>query len=153
MLNGNFDPHMTDPRVSAMRYEQARPFHPQRLHEVLDERIDSGHCGTIIRSSGFCRLATRPGVTAHWDHVGSMIAFSPLARDGEQHPDDEPLALGQDLIVIGLDVDAVALRAALDSAALTDDELLAGPEVWAQFSDPFPAWDLADSGAEGASEG
>lgn len=152
MLNGKFDPHMTDPRVSAVRYEQARPFHPKRLKKALNEQIDSGDCGTIIRSSGFCRLATRPGVTAHWDQVGRMISFSPLTRDNDRLPDDEPLALGQDLIFIGLDVQKDALISALDGATLTDEELLAGPDSWARFPDPFPAWDLADRSLDGSTD-
>jgi G3E family GTPase len=154
MLNGTFDPHMTDPRVSAVRYEQARPFHPERLQRVLDEQIERGECGTIVRSSGFCRLATRPGVTAHWDHVGTMISFSPLTRDhdNDREGDDEPLALGQDLIFIGLDVKNDALVAALDEAVLTDDELLAGPKAWQKFSDPFPAWHTVARGAEDPAE-
>jgi G3E family GTPase len=116
MLNGTFDPHMTDARVSAVRYEQARPFHPKRLQGVLNERFDSGECGTIVRSSGFCRLATRPGITAHWNHVGTMISFSPLAHDDERH---------------------------------ADDELLAGPQAWLAFADPFPVWHPAARGAVG----
>jgi G3E family GTPase len=149
MLNGTFDPHMTDPRVSAVRYEQARPFHPKRLQGVLNGRFDSGECGTIVRSSGFCRLATRPGITAHWNHVGTMISFSPLVHDDERHPDDELLALGQDLIFIGLDLKTEALIAALDDAVLTDGELLAGPQAWLAFADPFPVWHPAARGAEG----
>lgn len=152
MLNGSFDPHMTDSRVSAVRYEQTRPFHPERLRQALDDQIDSGTCGTIIRSSGFCRLATRPGVTARWDHVGHMISFAPLVRDSEQLPDDEPLALGQDLIFIGLDVQNDALISALDAAALTDDELIAGPGSWTRFADPFPAWELADRSSDGSAD-
>ena len=33
---------------------------------------------------------------------------------------------------------------AFDDAALTDDELAAGPAVWSQFHDPFPARPTAD---------
>ena len=152
MLNGTFDPHMTDPRVSAVRYEQARPFHPERLQRVLDEKLDGKECGTIVRSSGFCRFATRPGITAHWDHVGTMISFSHLTLDHDREADDEPLALGQDLIFIGLDVKNDALVAALDEAVLTDDELLAGPKAWQKFSDPFPAWHTVARGAEDPAE-
>ena len=143
LLNGAFDPHMTDRRVSALRWEQARPLHPERLQRLLDDRIEPGHFGTIVRSAGFCRLATRPGVTAHWDHVGRMIALAPLAVDGALDAEHEPLALGQDLALIGLDLDHAGLLAALDAVALTDDELLAGPEAWAAFRDPFPTWPVA----------
>lgn len=143
LLNGVYDPHMTDRRVSALRWEQARPLHPERVQRLLDDRIEPGEFGTIVRSAGFCRFATRPGITALWDHVGRTISLSPLAQDGTLAPDDEPLALGQDLAIIGLDLDHAGLRAAFDAAALTDEELLAGPETWAGFRDPFPVWPSA----------
>lgn len=63
VLNGEFAPHMTDPQVSAVRYEQVRPLHPGRLMAVLD-RIEAGDFGMLVRSAGFCRLATRPHVVA-----------------------------------------------------------------------------------------
>lgn len=143
VLNGDFDPHMTAPRVTSLHYEQLRPLHPERLASALT-RIEEGRFGTVIRSAGFCRLATRPGVTASWDHVGRMISFAPLANDGDG---DELLALGQDLAVVGLDLDVAALSSALDAAALSDDELAAGPVSWLGFSDPFPAWELQDDEA------
>lgn len=62
LLNGSHDPHMTDPRVTAFRYENVRPLHPARLGALLD------------------------------------------------------------------------------GAALTDEELAAGPAEWVRFADPFPAW-------------
>ena len=145
LLNGEHDPHMTDRRVSAVRYEQARPFHPSRLREVLDERVEAGEFGTVIRSAGLCRLATRPGVIGEWQHVGRMLSLEPLTTampdaSGGGAEDHELLALGQDLAVIGLDLDAGGLTRALDRAALTDAEFAAGPSAWARYPDPFPAW-------------
>ena len=152
ILNGDHAPHMTDPRVSAFRYEQLRPFHPMRLQRVLDDRIEPGEFGTVVRSAGMCRLATRPRVIAEWEHVGRMLSIEPLALDApDEGADDgsgedarerehEVLALGQDLAFIGLDLDAAALTEALDAAALTDDELRAGPAEWRRYPDPFPAW-------------
>lgn len=138
LLNGNSDPHMTDPRVSALRYEQLRPLHPLRLKSLLDGRIEARGFGHVVRSSGFCRLATRPQHTLQWDHVGRTIAFHLAAIDDGVNSGSELLAVGQDLAFIGLDLDHEALRQALDEAALTDEELAAGPTAWAQFVDPFP---------------
>lgn len=144
LLNDEHDPYMTDPRVGALHYENVRPLHPERLARLLDDRVEKGEFGTVLRSAGFCRFATRSHVTARWNHVGRMIAFSPLARDEDLGEQDELLALGQDLGIIGLDLDVPALTAALDDAALTDDELAAGPTAWAEFRDPFPAWPTVD---------
>lgn len=140
LLNGSHDPHMTDPRVTAFRYENVRPLHPGRLGALLDERIEPGEFGALIRSMGFCRLATRPQVVAEWNHVGAMISFDPLGRDDALRDDEEMLAVGQDIGLIGLDLDVGALTRALDEAALTDAELAAGPAEWANYADPFPAW-------------
>lgn len=145
LLNGDFNPHMTDRRITGLRYEHLRPLHPERLQTLLDDRIEQGEFGTVLRSAGFCHFATRPGIVGEWNHVGSMISFEPLALAARHHDADEVLAIGQDLAIIGLDLDVTALTAALDDAALTDDEFATGPEAWAKFPDPYPAWDTADA--------
>lgn len=140
VLNGGPRPHMTDPGVSAFRYENIRPWHPERLHHVLDERIEPGEFGTVVRSAGFCRFATRPRIVGQWDHVGRMISFDPLGTDDAVDEGEDLLSVGQELAVIGLDLDRRALAAALDEAVLTDAELAEGPEAWLRYPDPFPAW-------------
>ncbi|WP_102192958.1 GTP-binding protein [Microbacterium aurantiacum] len=134
-LNDEHDPYMTDPRVTTLRYEQQRPFHPARLSAALND-IDAGAYGTVLRSAGFCRLATRPGILARWDHVGSAIWIDPLSSD------IETATTAQDISLTGLNLDPGGLRRALDVAALTDDELTAGPAAWRRFADPLPAWPL-----------
>lgn len=138
ILNEDFDPHLTDPRVSSFRYEQLRPMHPGRLSALLDGGFARGAFGSVIRSAGFCRLASRPRVTAKWEHVGQMFSMHPLIADDEYEDDDEMLGFGQDIAFTGIDLDRPGLAAALDAAALTDAEFAAGPEVWAGFADPFP---------------
>lgn len=148
LINDRFDPHMTDPRVTAFRYESVRPLHPGRLQVLLDERIEPGEFGRVVRSSGFCRFATRPYRLARWDHVGRMISFAPMPDDDVAGPDEEVVALGQDLGIIGVDLDRARLVEALDGVALTDEELIAGPQVWSSFLDPFPAWPTVAGRAE-----
>lgn len=79
VLNGAFEPHMTDDRVSAFHYQRVGAFHPGRLQAVLDERVERGEFGQVLRSSGFCSFATRPDRLARWSHVGAMIDFDPVA--------------------------------------------------------------------------
>ncbi|WCM55102.1 hypothetical protein [Microbacterium sp. EF45047] len=55
---------------------------------------------------------------------------------------------GQDIGFIGLDLDAPALLAALDGAALDDAELAAGPREWCTYPDPFPAWHVVPDRAD-----
>ncbi|WP_241488101.1 GTP-binding protein [Leucobacter japonicus] len=146
LLNSEFDPHMTDPRVSGFRYTHERPLHPGRLQRVLDQRIEPGEFGTVARSAGFCRLATRPATVASWDHVGRVISFEPLGSGVSI--DAELLAIGQDLAFIGIDLDRDGLGSALDEAALTDAEFEAGPDAWLALPDPFPEWATADDAHE-----
>jgi hypothetical protein len=134
MLNEEHDPHMTDRRVTTFRYEQLRPFHPERLMHALDDEIDARRWGLVLRSVGFCRLATRPGMLARWEQVGSAMWLDPL------HTRDAYSCIGQEIALTGLDLNTGALARALDAAALTDAEMDAGPEAWERFADPLPAW-------------
>ncbi|MCH8561488.1 GTP-binding protein [Nesterenkonia sp. DZ6] len=141
LLNGDFQPRHRHARVSAFRYEQLRPFHPGRLKQLLDLRVEVEEFGRVIRSAGFARLATRGHITAQWEHIGQIISLAPLAFDHQLEDPEEMLAFGQDIAFIGMDLDAEGLTAALDEATLTDVELTDGPQLWRTFSDPFPVWE------------
>lgn len=132
-LNDSHDPHMTDPRVTTFRYERLRPFHPARLAAALD-RLDEGGSGALVRSAGLCRIASRPGILARWDQVGSAIWIDPL--------DFGPSAdcTAQDIALTGLDLMVDEVATTLDSALLTDAELEEGAESWRRIADPLPAW-------------
>lgn len=147
VLNAEFDPHVTGGGVTAFRYEQLRPFHPERLRLLLESGFEHLH-GQLIRSAGLCRIATRPGVTAKWDQIGSRIAFQPLAPDGAE---DDPLSIGQEIAFIGIELRPESLTAALDSCVLTDDELAEGPSAWQRYPDPLPSWSDPIPGSPGRS--
>ncbi|SMX98405.1 Cobalamin synthesis protein cobW C-terminal domain-containing protein [Brevibacterium sp. 239c] len=140
ILNQEFPPQRQSCVVEAIRYEQYRPFHPGRLNHALKACLFQGHCGHILRSAGFARLATRPHITAQWDQVGRIFTLSPLAFDDSPGAGAEFLAFGQDLAFIGTGLDELRLRQVLDEAALSDAELEAGPMEWAGYPDEFPAW-------------
>lgn len=143
VLNGDFHPMVTSADVGVLRYDQLRPFHPGRLHSVLENFFFSDGAGEVVRSAGFCRLATRPHVTAQWDHVGTGMSLEPLDFDHQLREEDEVLSFGQEIAVFGLGLDRRRLTEALDEAALDDDELAAGPMLWSTFPDPFPEWRIA----------
>lgn len=133
ILNDLHDPFLTDRRVVSLRYEQLRPFHPARLMHALD-LLDSGRHGILLRSVGMCRIASRAHTIARWEHAGSAVWIDP------QIGDDGFAEVGQDLALTGIDLHAAAVRHVLDDAALTDAELAAGPDAWADFDDPLPTW-------------
>ncbi|MFJ4037478.1 GTP-binding protein [Microbacterium sp. NPDC090007] len=144
-LNGGHDPYMRDNRVATLRYDQVRPFHAGRLSTALDQ-LDDGAAGRLVRSAGFCRLASRPGILARWEHVGSAMWIEPIGAD------DGRMGLGQELVFTGLDMSAPRLAHVLDRAALTDDELAAGPATWATFDDPLPAWPATEASVQDAGD-
>ena len=146
ILNSEFRPPVRSGGVRACRFEQARPFHPQRLQAVLSAALGDGCWGRIVRSAGFAKLASRPYVTAHWDQAGTLLTLTPLSVEPLPGGGPELLALGQDLAFIGFDLDETGLCEALDRAVLTDAELLAGPMAWLEYHDEFPAWDSAHRG-------
>lgn len=144
LLNGDFAPQFEDPRITAVRYEQLRPLHPGRIQEVICRYTHSCDRGMLLRSAGFVHMATRAHITAHWNQVGGSLSLFPAAFDHQLSAEDEPLAFGQDLALIGIDLDTDRLTEDLDWAALTNLELAQGPTLWATFPDPFPEWRTAD---------
>lgn len=140
LLQGHHQPRHTDGRIGVFHYEQLRPFHPARLRTLLDDRLDPREFGTVVRSAGFCRIATRVSRLARWDHVGQVCSIEPVTPTQAPEAAVRMATTGQDLAFFGIDLRVRALRTALDDAALTDAELTAGPSTWAQFVDPFPAW-------------
>lgn len=46
----------------------------------------------------------------------------------------------QQIVWIGIDMDEGQLRLMLDGCLLSDEEMVGGPEAWAQLEDPLPPW-------------
>ena len=148
-------------------YRARRPFHPERLWALLHEEWRG-----VLRSKGFFWLATRNDVIGSLSQAGGACRHGPAgywwaAQPREEWPDDDELAaeiaadwygepadatIGdrrQELVMIGVDLDAAYWCAKLDACLLTDDEYALGPSHWTRFADPFPAWDLnADDGED-----
>ncbi|WP_280507572.1 GTP-binding protein [Nocardia flavorosea] len=116
--------------ISSMTYRADRPFHPQRLADALAQ------VRRMLRSKGFCWIASRPGLAAVWSQAGPNLTFEPAAWWSSLE-----IPAGQEIVFIGVGLDRTALREMLDGALLTDTEYAAGPAVWAAYPDPFPAWD------------
>ncbi|GHH17424.1 GTP-binding protein [Streptomyces lanatus] len=127
-LNGEHVPETEEYGISSTVFRSELPFHPGRLWTFVTEGLDSGRYGKVLRSKGFFTLADRPHVTGLWSQAGSVARFEPsAARDP-----DAPYA--QELVLIGTELDADALR-----AALADCLMAVGEDVPADG--PFPAWD------------
>ncbi|PYY60628.1 cobalamin biosynthesis protein CobW [Curtobacterium sp. MCSS17_011] len=128
----------------SMRYREPLPFHPGRLSSVIAEDLSAGVNGRVLRSRGFFRLASRPDHVGSWSSFGSMLALDPTANPSW----DADAPIGQALWFVGEQLDVQAIERALDGALLTPSELLAGPDVWRGWPDPFPVWPAVDPASE-----
>ncbi|MFG2011266.1 CobW family GTP-binding protein [Micromonospora sp. NPDC048868] len=147
---GTHEPEADCGVVSAV-FRARRPFHPRRLHDVLED-VNA----EVIRSRGHLWLASQPDTVVAWEFAGGGLAMGSLGHwlvslpePGWEHVcDQRRLAAAlewdpyygdrhQHLVFIGLDVDPVELHRTLADCLLTDAELADGEEVWRTYHDPF----------------
>ena len=157
--------------IGSFVYRARRPFNAERLWQLLHEEWQG-----VLRSKGFFWLATRNDVAGSLSQAGGVCRHGPAgmwwaAQPREEWPEDDELAaeiaadwhgspddstIGdrrQELVLIGVALDAERWRAKLDACLLTDEEYALGPQGWRGMPDPFPAWDLDASDHEGDDEG
>ncbi len=157
--------------IGSFVYRARRPFHAERLWTLLHEEWQG-----VLRSKGFFWLATRNDVAGSLSQAGGVCRHGPAgmwwaAQPRDEWPADDELAaeiaadwfgasddptIGdrrQELVLIGVALDAKRWRAKFDACLLNEDEYARGPLVWASMPDPFPAWDLGADDHEGDDEG
>ena len=154
-LRGEHLPETEEYGISSFVYRARRPFHPQRFLAVVTASLHG-----VVRSKGVFWLATRNDLVGNWSQAGSACQAEPMgfwwATADEAEWPTEPEARAeieaawqmphgdrrQELVFIGVDMDADLVRAALETALLTDQEMAAGEAVWAAFPDPFTPWQV-----------
>ncbi|KKL74879.1 hypothetical protein LCGC14_2060450, partial [marine sediment metagenome] len=115
-------------------------------------------CGKLIRSKGYFWLASRPQFAGQWNQAGGIAhhGFAGMfwkAVPTERWPEDdasievimenwvEPFGdMRQELVFIGQNLDEDSVRQQLDDCLISDEELLAGKQLWQTMPDPFPEW-------------
>ncbi|MEN4743436.1 zinc metallochaperone GTPase ZigA [Pantoea agglomerans] len=152
-LRGEHQPESEEYGIRNFVYRARRPFHPQRFWHAVNHQLDG-----VIRSKGYFWLASRPEYAAMWSQAGAVARQGYAGRwwvsvPRTEWPQDadslnfiaEQWQEGtgdarQELVFIGIEMDEKSVRAALDHALLTPQEMAAGPEQWLTLADPVPAW-------------
>lgn len=117
----------------------------------------------MVRSKGYFWLASRASLAGMMSQAGGILHHGVAghwwaAVDEDHWPQDEEsreriLAkwdadtgdCRQELVFIGQQVDEARVRAELDACLLSRAEMQAGAQAWAEYPDPFPRWETADT--------
>jgi len=138
--------------ITSLVYRARRPFDPQRFSEFLADSWSG-----VLRAKGFFWLASRPRWVGELSHCGALVRTSGrswwwCAVDEKTWPNDPSwraqLASSwdprygdrkQELVFIGIDLDADDLRRRLD-ACLTDSSPSKNLRELVDQRDCFPEW-------------
>jgi len=149
--------------ISSFVFRASRPFHPARLFKVASDSAQTLGA-EVIRSKGFVWLATRPDVMGVWSLAGGHVSLSagepwwatldkkdwPKGLESEVKGSDvwhETYGdRQQELVVIGIGMQEIKVRAELDACLLSDEEMTHEMPgfVWPLLHDPWPEWLDAD---------
>ncbi len=139
--------------ISSFIYKRDRPFHPERFLALANREWP-----WVIRSKWIFWLASRNNLAGSWGQAGGSVRVDPawswLSALPQEQLDKYPeyqvelLAFAgnlyqdrrQELVIITIRWNQSELETMLDSTLLTDEEMLAWPEIWKTYQDGFPVW-------------
>lgn len=134
--------------ITSFVYNRVKPFHPERLMNWMSEWPEE-----VVRAKGIVWLATRHEMAQSFSQAGPSIQFGPAGKwvaalpeaDRQELLREEPeIAENWDdthgdrvnkIVLIGLEMDRLALESELDQCLLTAEEM--GMD-WNSFLDEFP---------------
>ncbi len=154
LMDGLQIPETEEYGVSSFVYLARRPFHPQRLMEVLQEGFPG-----VLRAKGYLWLATRYNYIGAYSLTGTTQSVERygywFSAVSEQHWPKDPRVLDKvkslwlpdigdrrnQVVFIGAGMQRPEIERALHYALLNDLEMALGYRRWAHaLPDPFPSW-------------
>lgn len=113
-LENPHTPETEEYGISSLVFRSDRPFDKNRLLEALRSTVG------LVRSKGYCWLSDHLDIAQIWHQAGPNLSIRPAAywAGSELQP-------GTELVLIGISLDAPALRAKLEAATLSDAEATA----------------------------
>ena len=129
---------------------------PAAAADASTSSCAGGPLSSVIRSKGFAWLATHHQAAVYWSHAGTHFELKNVgtwwaAADVRTLPDGKlPDAVAgdfegefgdrrQEIVMIGVGMDRVAIEAALDACLLTDDEVAKYRQHFVAKQSPPPA--------------
>lgn len=136
---------------TSLVFRSRRPFHPQRLHDALEELTENA-----VRGRGQLWIASQPDAAIAFEFAGGGVSLGSLGywlaalppERWTETSDQRRLAADLDwdpyygdrrtaIALIGLHLDHVAIVTLLRACLLTDGELADGFDAWQTMTDPF----------------
>lgn len=154
-LRGEHVPETEEYGIGSFVYRARRPFHPQRLYDFLAK---GWRHGNLVRSKGYFWLASRFDQAGSWSQAGGImnhgfagLFWSAMPKDEWPEQAEHRAVIEsrceppygdrrQEIVFIGQGLEEEQATRALDACLLDEKELVAGPNSWKQFPDPFPQW-------------
>ena len=146
---------------STFVYERRRPFHPLKLRWFVMHKYHTLH---ILRSKGFCWLATRNDFQGEWSGAGASLTVDSMCRWYSSVNEQEWVRAGlsassraacekkcvgehgdrrQELVFIGMEaLDEAAITKELDACLVDEEQMEGGADRWASFEDPWSSWSI-----------